>query len=185
MTVRVRSARREAFCLFVAQGNSAVVAAKKAGYATPDKTAYTVLRQPAVKARIAEVSALIDQEKAKDIVRVQAPTREWVLRELMDNVSASKAALDRSSVNKGLELVGKEIGMFVQRSMQIESPLMKLPADKLLALLAIVEEAIGSDVASVVPAVTIASPALTIEHDPMHSVGSSVGTEEDEGATSQ
>jgi hypothetical protein len=185
VTTRVRSARREQFCLFIAQGNTAVVAARKAGYSSPDKQAHQIMKQPAVKARIAEVSVLIDQEKAKDIVRVQAPTREWVLRELMDNVGTAKLASDRGAVNKGLELVGKEIGMFVQRSMQIESPLMKLPADKLLALLAIVEEAIGSDVASVAPAVTVASPALTIEHDPMHSVGSSVGTEEDEGATSQ
>ena len=33
--------------------------------------------------------------------------------------------------------------MFVQRSMVIESPLQRLPADRLLALLALVEEAVG------------------------------------------
>jgi hypothetical protein len=182
VTTYVRSARREAFCLYVAQGNTAMVAAKKAGYSKPDKTAYQVLRQPAVKARIAEVKVLIDQEKAKDIVRVAAPTREWVLRELVDNVKASKEALDRSSVNKGLELVGKEIGMFVQRSMAIESPLARLSADKLLALLALVDEAVGSEqVTKSVPNQIEARPVI----DHVLSVGSSVGTEEPGGADGQ
>jgi hypothetical protein len=160
----VRSARREQFCLFIAQGNTAVVAARKAGYSSPDKQAHQIMKQPAVKARIAEVSVLIDQEKAKDIVRVAAPTREWVLRELMGNVETAKLASDRGAVNKGLELVGREIGMFVQRSMQIESPLQRLSADKLLSLLAIVEEAVGNEEATVAPSVTAPIAPLTIEH---------------------
>lgn len=164
MTVRVRTAKREAFCLYVAQGNLPTAAARKAGYSSPDKQAYQIMKHKAVKERIAEVSALVDMEKAKDIVRITAPTREWVLRELMDNVKASKEALDRSSVNKGLELVGKEIGMFVQRSMQIESPLQRLSADKLLSLLAIVEEAVGNEEATVAPSVTAPIAPLTIEH---------------------
>jgi len=168
----------------VAQGNTAVVAATKAGYSNANKQAYQVLKQPAVKARIAEVSALIDQEKAKDIVRVAAPTREWVLRELVDQVEHAKLASDRGATLKGLELVGKEIGMFVQRSMAIESPLARLSADKLLALLALVDEAVGSEQVTIPKGNVIAAP-LTIEHQPVSSVGSSVGTEEAGGADGQ
>jgi len=160
----LRSVRREQFCLLVAQGNTATVAAKKAGYSQPDKQAYQIMKQPAVKARIAEMGERVDLEKAKDIVRVAAPTREWVLRELMGNVETAKLAADRGAVNKGLELVGREIGMFVQRSMQIESPLQRLSADKLLSLLAIVEEAVGTGEATVAPSVTAPIAPLTIEH---------------------
>lgn len=160
----LRSVRREQFCLFIAQGNLPVPAARKAGYKHADKVASQMMRQAAVKARIAEMSERIDVEKAKEIVRVASPTREWVLRELMGNVETAKLAADRGAVNKGLELVGREIGMFVQRSMQIESPLQRLSADKLLSLLAIVEEAVGTGEATVAPSVTAPIAPLTIEH---------------------
>ena len=142
---KTRSPMREQFCLLVAQGNLPVPAARQAGYRSPGKQGSQMMAQPAVQRRIAEMAERIDIEKAKDIVRVTAPTREWVLRELMDNVGTAKLAHDRGAVNKGLELVGKEIGMFVARTMAIESPLQRLPADRLLALLAIVEEAVGNE----------------------------------------
>jgi hypothetical protein len=141
----LRSPRREQFCLLIAQGNLGTVAARKAGFKYPDKVASQMLKQDAVKRRIAEMSERIDVEKAKDIVRVMAPTREWVLKELVQQVEQSKIAADRGATLKGLELVGKEIGMFVQRSMAIESPLARLSADKLLALLALVDEAVGTE----------------------------------------
>jgi hypothetical protein len=53
--------------------------------------------------------------------------------------------------------------MFVQRSMQIESPLQRLPADKLLALLAIVEEAVGNEQVTKAEPVAPIVP-LTIDH---------------------
>jgi hypothetical protein len=166
----------------VAQGNLPVPAARKAGFKSADKVASQMMRQPAVKARIVEMADRVDAEKAKQIVRVNAPTREWVLRELVDQVEHAKLAQDRGATLKGLELVGKEIGMFVARTMAIESPLQRLSADKLLALLALVDEAVGSDqVAKTLP--NPIEQRAVIEHVP--SVGSSVGTEEDGGATSQ
>jgi hypothetical protein len=150
--------------LFVAQGNLPVPAARKAGFKSADKVASQMMKQDAVKRRIAEMAERVDVEKAKEIVRVASPTREWVLRELMGNVETAKLASDRGAVNKGLELVGREIGMFVQRSMQIESPLQRLSADKLLSLLAIVEEAVGNEEATVAPSVTAPIAPLTIEH---------------------
>lgn len=142
---RMRSPMREQFCLYVAQGNLPTVAARKAGYKEPQIQAFQMIKQPAVERRIAEMSERIDVEKAKEIVRVTAPTRDWVLKELVDNVGTAKLASDRGAVNKGLELVGRELGMFVQRTMAIESPLQRLPADRLLALLALIEEATTSE----------------------------------------
>jgi hypothetical protein len=180
----LRSPRREHFCLLIAQGNLATPAARKAGFKYPDKVASQMMRQPAVKARIAEMSERVDIEKAKEIVRVNAPTREWVLKELVDQVEHAKLASDRGATLKGLELVGKEIGMFVQRSMAIESPLARLSADKLLALLALVDEAVGSEQVTI-PKGNVTAAPLTIEHQPVSSVGSSVGTEEAGGADGQ
>jgi hypothetical protein len=156
---------REQFCLYVAQGNVPTVAARKAGYKEPQIQAFQMLKQAAVKARIEEMSERIDVEKARDIVRVNAPTREWVLKELVAQVDSSKVAGDRGATLKGLELVGREIGMFVARTMAIESPLQRLPADRLLALLALVDEAVGHESATVAPAKAIERRVepLTIE----------------------
>ena len=44
-------------------------------------------------------------------VRV-AITKEWVLRELLDNAEHAKANGSWAARNRSLELVGKEIGMF-------------------------------------------------------------------------
>ena len=59
----------------------------------------------------------------------------------------------------------RELGMFVQRTMAIESPLQRLPAEKLLALLAIVEEAVGFEQTTKPSAKVIDRPVepLTIE----------------------
>ena len=88
-----------------------------------------------------------------------------MLRELCDNVSRAKEAMDRGSVNQGLELVGRELGMFVQRTMAIESPLQRLPADRLLALLALVDEAVWCEQVTTVPALQVATrpEPVTIE----------------------
>ena len=41
-----------------------------------------------------------------------AITKEWVLRELLDNAELAKADGSWAARNRSLELVGKEIGMF-------------------------------------------------------------------------
>ena len=41
-----------------------------------------------------------------------AITKEWVLRELLDNAEQAKANGSLAARNRSLELVGKEIGMF-------------------------------------------------------------------------
>lgn len=131
--------RIEQFCLLKAQGARHMHAAAEAGFNQPHQRGSELMKREPVRARIAELTALIDREKAASVVQVAVPTRDFVLRELMQNVMASKAARDRSSVNKGLELIGKELGMFVQRSMVVESPLANVPADALIALLRALE----------------------------------------------
>ena len=156
--------KRQAFCLAVAMGASQTEAAREAGYAHPGVAANKLMKQPAVRGRVAELRGMVDKEKARHISQVAEPTRAWVIAELCATVGWAKEAGDRAGTLKGLELVGRELGMFVQRSMVIESPLQRLPADKLLALLALVEEAVGLEQTVVSPKPTIVVPEpMTIE----------------------
>jgi len=157
--------KRQAFCLAVAMGASQTEAAREAGYAHPGFAASKLMHQPAVRGRIAELRGMVDKEKARHITKIAEPTRAWVIGELCSTVAWAKEAGDRAGTLKGLELVGRELGMFVQRSMVIESPLQRLPADKLLALLALVEEAVGIEQATVAPAKRVELPPepMTIE----------------------
>ena len=59
-------------------------------------------------ARIKELTARVTD---KAIERA-AITKEWVLRELLDNAELAKADGSWAARNRSLELVGKEIGMF-------------------------------------------------------------------------
>ncbi len=58
--------------------------------------------------RIKELTARVTD---KAIERT-AITKEWVLRELLDNAELAKADGSWAARNRSLELVGKEIGMF-------------------------------------------------------------------------
>ena len=150
--------RQQAFCLAIAMGAGQTEAAREAGFAHPGVYSNTLMKQPAIRGRIAELRGLVDKEKARHITRIAEPTRAWVIGELCSTVAWAKEAGDRAGTLKGLELVGRELGMFVQRSMMIESPLQRLPADRLLQLLSLVEEAVGIDQQTVAPAKPIAAP---------------------------
>ena len=43
-------------------------------------------------------------------------SREWVLEQLVDNASKAKAAGDFGPSNQALNLLGKELGMFVDKT---------------------------------------------------------------------
>jgi len=137
---RMLDARREQFCLFVAEGKIQTEAARLAGFPAPNTAASKLMAKDVVRRRVEDLRNRLTARKLDASVGFVAPTREYVLRGLIDNIEAARDAHDRGSVNKGLELVGKEIGMFVQRSMQIDSPLQRLPAAKLSELLRLIDE---------------------------------------------
>jgi hypothetical protein len=132
--------REELFAQAIVRGLGRGAAATEAGYSV--QMSAKLWKRESVQQRIKELDDEIRQRKAGEFARVVVPTRDWVLRELIENVNESKAAKDRASVNRGLELVGKEIGMFVTRSMQIDSPLQRLPAASLVQLLALIDKAL-------------------------------------------
>jgi phage terminase small subunit len=102
--------RHEQFCDLIAAGHPPARAYIAAGYSK--KTAYTsgprLLKTPSVSARVAELQRSV----AAVAVNRTAIDRDWVLsglREIAENGSSDSARV------RALELVGKELGMFVER----------------------------------------------------------------------
>lgn len=94
-------------------------------------TASKLLKDPQVIARVAELTkGELDQfepahkiklemaaNRAKGLVKAIALTKEWVIDQLIDNVSKAKSGdtPNLNAANKALELLGKHLGMFVEQ----------------------------------------------------------------------
>ena len=106
----LRNPRHEQFAQLVAAGKTPAEAYVLVGYA--EKTAYTcgprLLKQPSVGARVAE----LQQTVAVATVTRMSLSREFVLRELMDNALQAKKNQEWSASNRAFELIGKDLGMF-------------------------------------------------------------------------
>ena len=106
----LRNPRHEQFAQLIAAGKTPAEAYVLVGYA--EKTAYTcgprLLKQPSVGARVAELQQTV---AVATVTRISL-SREFVLRELMDNAMQAKKNQEWSASNRAFELVGKELGMF-------------------------------------------------------------------------
>jgi hypothetical protein len=100
--------RHEKFAQALAKGMSAADAYTDAGYKGDRTAASRLSTNVNVQARVAEL-----QERAAVSVSL---SREWVLEQLVDNASRAKQNGDWAPANRALELLGKELGMFVDRS---------------------------------------------------------------------
>ncbi len=121
----LRNQRHEIFAQGVASGLSAAEAYVKAGYKPSRKNASRLRTKEDVDARIAELSAAITTEVQKRT----GLTKEWVLERLeqvvercmqheeiiRDNRPTGEYVFNAPGANKALELIGKELGMFVER----------------------------------------------------------------------
>ena len=102
------NARHERFAQELAKGKSASEAYVLAGYEESRSAASRLSANVNVQARVDEL-----KERAAANVSL---TREWVLEQLVDNASKAKAAGDFGPSNQALNLLGKELGMFVERT---------------------------------------------------------------------
>lgn len=99
-----------------------------AGLTTARVKSSNLMKNAVVRARIAELSGRHDLQEQRITERAAeklaerlsekiAVTREFVVDELLDNLRRAKGEkLDLSAANRAAELLGKEIGMFVDRS---------------------------------------------------------------------
>ena len=105
--------RHEQFARLVAAGQRPPQAYTAAGYQS--STAYTcgprLLKKPAVQARVAELG----EAAATSSVTGAAIDREFVLAQLKDNALKAKQECQWAASNRALELLGKELGIFVDR----------------------------------------------------------------------
>jgi len=101
--------KHERFAQELAKGKSASEAYVAAGYRESRSAASRLSTNVNVAQRVAEL-----QERAADGVVL---TRQWVIEQLIDNVSKAKSGekLDGATANRALELLGKELGMFIER----------------------------------------------------------------------
>ena len=131
---------REAFCQFIAAGENQRDAFLKARLhagndvpitsASVSVKASQLMRKPEVRTRVGELlghelKTLHPRDRqalaaavniAPPLLQTMVLTREWVIEQLIDNVKLAKraATFNLNAANKALELLGREIGMFVE-----------------------------------------------------------------------
>ena len=92
----------------MAQGKTSDASHTEAGYKPNRKNATRLKSNKDIQARIAEL-----QSRVVDNIVL---SRQWVLDRLIENAKGALADKDRGAANRALELLGKDIGMFVERS---------------------------------------------------------------------
>ena len=107
------NSRHERFAQGLAQGKTADEAYKRAGYKENRCNASRLKTNEHISSRVAEL-----QERVVEGVIL---TREWVIERLIENVNRAMELKDGtiangSVANRALELLGKELGMFVEHS---------------------------------------------------------------------
>ena len=122
-----RATQQETFSQAIALGQHAVAAAEAAGYVPSIKGASARLRGLEVRTRVAQLQA----EIAERAVEIAAIDKSWVMMRLKQNLERAMAiepVLDGRGkptgvykyqgavANRALELLGKELGMFVDRA---------------------------------------------------------------------
>lgn len=129
------NAKHERFAQEIASGKTATDAYVCAGYsgAGASVSASRLLKNAAVANRVAELLAErehIHAQATADAIERTALTKEWVIETLMENVRRAMQATpvrgedgeergeytyQGSVANRSLELLGKELGMFIDR----------------------------------------------------------------------
>lgn len=130
------NAKHEHFVQLVATGESATKAYELAGYSAQGAAASAsrLLKSAQICERLAFLRSLKEQQHAEVTNRVierAGLSKEWVIAQLIENVSMAKAAepvLDSEgkptgeykqnlpAANKALELLGVELGMFIKKA---------------------------------------------------------------------
>lgn len=107
----LKNPRHERFAQELAKGKSATEAYGLAGYKPNQQNASRLMLNDVVKARVAELSAKV----AERAIERAALTKEWVIEKLRANLERAERSDQGSVANRTLELLGKEVGMFIER----------------------------------------------------------------------
>jgi phage terminase small subunit len=102
----ITNARHEKFAQELVKGVSVSDACRAVGIDPRNGT--RLMKNDEILRRVDEL-----QERAAANVVI---SREWVLEQLIDNAAQAKQQGDIGPSNQALQLIGKEIGMFIDRS---------------------------------------------------------------------
>jgi phage terminase small subunit len=108
----LENARHEKFAQGLAQGMSATEAYRQAGYDAKGNAAEVAASR---LIRNTKVASRVEELKTRAAASVQI-SKEWVLEQLVDNLKLAKEQGQLAPANRAAELLGKELGMFVDRS---------------------------------------------------------------------
>lgn len=126
------NAKHERFAQFIASGKAIDQSYVDAGYAPDRGHASRLASQGSIRQRVNEIlspgAEKITEQAIEGVERVLL-TKQWVLERLIENASRAMQAVpvtgkdgttgeykyDGSVANRSLELLGKELGMFVDR----------------------------------------------------------------------
>ena len=133
----------ENFARYIANGETQANAAKLAGF--KENNAHirgsVLMKKDEIRQRVEELKS-VSSERA---VTGLSLNKSWVLQNLKDNVEAAKEEDDHSAVNRGLELIGKEIGMFVERKILGLQDLSTASADELFDIIAVIDSKLANE----------------------------------------
>ena len=134
----LENTRWELFAKQVAAGKTYTNAYKslKSKAKVPAKSGSALASNPEVRGRINELARRVTNKTMERVSERVAITKEWVLRELLDNAELAKADGSWAARNRSLELVGKEIGMFGDQEPPKPPRLEDLPTEDLERMLA-------------------------------------------------
>jgi hypothetical protein len=117
---QLSNTRHERFCVLVTEGKNAAAAYEEAGYRRNDGNAHALRHREDISARINDLLAERQKQTAEATqiaVERAGLTKEWVIRGLIQNAEKALKAKEGSPVaNRALELLGKELGMFIDRA---------------------------------------------------------------------
>jgi len=111
--------RHELFSALLAEGKNAAEAHELAGYRRNRHNAWVLTQRENIKARVNELLAERQAQNAQataKAVEELALTQEWVLAELKRNAEQAAKLKQYGPSNRALELLGKQLGMFIDRA---------------------------------------------------------------------
>jgi hypothetical protein len=166
----IRNTKHEAFAQALARGENAVIAYVLVGYKEHHQNAYRLAQHDAVRARVDEILMRKDAAFERSNIKAAhaaAVDKTWVMKRMVREAENADRASERV---RALELVGKELGMFINRSVSLDISADFANLDNAEAILAAVAKELGDDTAATLRALVAPrkapTPMRTIEHDP-------------------
>jgi phage terminase small subunit len=112
------NARHERFAQEIANGNSAAESYVLAGFKKNRHNAAALAREEHILTRVQHILAErehIHGQATQKAIEATGLTKQWVIDQLIKVHDAALAEQDLGNANRSLELLGKQLGMFIDR----------------------------------------------------------------------